>query len=445
MATQTLPNQPETKDKKTTVGSYFISNYPPFSFWQADRMDWFEEAINTPSSQEVPLGLYLHIPFCRRRCHFCYFKVYTDKNAKQIRSYIDAIDKELSFYADKPFLQNRKPTLLYFGGGTPSYLSPKQLNELFDNMQKYLSWDAMQELSFECEPGTLTGDKLKVLRDLGITRLSLGIENYDDEILELNGRAHRSPEIFKSYEQARELGFPSINIDLIAGMLGETHENWLRCIDQTLELQPDIVTLYQMEIPFNTTIYKDMKEKNQSIAPVADWETKRQWVSEAFERLESSGYEQTSAYTAVKRDVPCEFLYRDCLWQGSDLLALGVSSFGHINGTHYQNEKDFEPYMNAVEEGRMPIRRALKLREEEKIIREFILQLKKGGVNKHYFADKFQIDILDHFAEPLRRIEEDSLLAIGENEVTLTREGLLRVDSLLPNFYLSEHQGARYT
>ena len=224
----------------------------------------------------------------------------------------------------------------------------------------------------------------------------------------MNERAHRSPEIFKTYEQARTLGFPQINIDLISGMVGETEGNWQACVEKVLELAPDIITIYQMEVPFNTIIHQEMEHEGRTVAPVADWITKRRWVQEAFERLESAGYTISSAYSAVKKGINAEFLYRDYLWEGADLLGLGVASFSHINGTHFQNEKDFVPYLEAVEEGRFPIRRALALSEEEKLIREMILQLKRGSVRRQYFTNKFPIDILDRFSVPLRNREREN-------------------------------------
>lgn len=445
MTTQVVPNHPEADDKKTAAGSYFVSNYPPFSFWSPDQADRVIDAIHTKPEPGNPLGLYLHIPFCRKRCRFCYFKVYTDKKSSEIRHYIDTLQKELSLYVDKPFIGDRKLSFVYFGGGTPSYLSTNQLRELTDRLKKDLTWDGVKEVTFECEPGTLSGEKLDVIRDVGVTRLSLGVENFKDEILELNGRAHRSPEIFKTYEHARTLNFPQINIDLISGMVGETEENWQATVEKAIELQPDIITIYQMEVPFNTIIYKEMETEGQEVAPVADWPTKRRWVKEAFERLESSGYKITSAYSAVKKDINAEFLYRDYLWQGADLLSLGVASFSHINGVHFQNEKDFAPYIQAVEEGKFPIRRALSLSEEERLIREMILQLKRGSIRSDYFTNKFNVNIMDHFAQPLRSLAADEYITIQSDSVQLTRKGLLEVDSLLPNFYLPQHRNARYT
>ena len=194
-------------------------------------------------------------------------------------------------------------------------------------MKSILPWDEAEEVTFECEPGTLSEKKLEAIKNFGVTRLSLGIENFDDHILETNGRAHRSKEVFRAYEFARQLGFDNINADLISGMLEETDDNWSDCIDQVIDLSPDCVTIYQMEVPFNTTIFKSMKEQGKLAAPVADWRTKRRWVDEAYGRLESAGYTVSSAYTAVKNPEKTKFIYRDRLWSGADMVALGVASF----------------------------------------------------------------------------------------------------------------------
>src|SRR5437667_3064673 len=360
--------------KETTVGNYFVSNYPPFSFWKTDRVAELYAALENLPQPGTDLGIYLHIPFCRKRCHFCYFKVYTDKDSAAIRGYIEAALKELAIYAAKPFVGGRKPSFIYFGGGTPSYLSVDQLKHLTGGMKALLPWHEAEEVTFEAEPGTLTDGKLKAIREMGVTRLSLGVENFDDHILEINGRAHHSQEIARAYAYSREVGFPQINIDLIAGMVEETEANWRECMRKTIEMSPDSVTIYEMEIPFNTTIYQKMKAEGKLVAPVADWETKRAWVSYAFSELEKVGYTVGSAYTAVKDPARTKFLYRDRLWAGADLLSLGVASFGHIGGTHYQNQHDFEPYVGRLQQGELPIWRALTPTKEERLIREFILQ-----------------------------------------------------------------------
>jgi len=311
-------------------------------------------------------------------------------------------------------------------------------------MKALLPWDEAEEVAFEAEPGTLNDQKLKAIREMGVTRLSLGVENFDDHILEINGRAHHSKEIARAYAYSREIGFPQINIDLIAGMVEETEANWRECVRKTIELSPDSVTIYEMEIPFNTTIYQQMKAEGKLVAPVADWETKRQWVSYAFSELEKAGYTVGSAYTAVKDPQRTKFIYRDRLWAGADLLSLGVASFGHIGGTHYQNHQDFEPYVARVQAGELPIFRALTPTSEERLIREFVLQLKLGHVSRAYFHKKFGIELTERFAEPMRRLQDWGFLSVEGDEARLNRDGLLQVDRLLHEFFLPQHRNARY-
>jgi oxygen-independent coproporphyrinogen-3 oxidase len=440
----TTPSRLPPAQKETTVGNYFVSNYPPYSFWKPELIGELAKALERPPAPGTVLGQYVHIPFCRKRCHFCYFKVYTDKDSSAIRGYIDALLSELQLYAGKPFVGGRKPDFVYFGGGTPSYLSVDQLKHLTDRMKALLPWDEVEEVTFECEPGTLTDHKLRAIRDLGVTRLSLGVENFDDHILEINGRAHHSKEIARAYSFAREIGFPQINIDLIAGMVEETESNWRECVRKTIEMSPDSVTIYEMEIPFNTTIYKQMKAEGKLVAPVADWETKRHWVSYAFSELEKAGYTVGSAYTAVKNPDRTKFLYRDRLWAGADLLSIGVASFGHIGGTHYQNHHDFDPYVKAIQRGEAPLWRALTPTAEERFIREFILQLKLGHVSRAYFQKKFGVELTDRFSAPLQRLKDWGFLEVKGDQVLLNRDGLLQVDRLLPEFFLPQHQMTQY-
>src|SRR5215467_5642507 len=163
------PSETVPVAKETTVGNYFVSNYPPFSFWKPERLPEVQTALGRASAPGTPLGVYLHIPFCRKRCHFCYFRVYTDKDATAIKAYLDLAIRELQVYATQPFIGGRKPQFVYFGGGTPSYLSESQLKNLADRMKTILPWDEAEEVTFECEPGTLMDHKLKVIRELGVT------------------------------------------------------------------------------------------------------------------------------------------------------------------------------------------------------------------------------------------------------------------------------------
>jgi oxygen-independent coproporphyrinogen-3 oxidase len=427
----------------TEVGSYFISNYPPFSQWNELHLPEVEEAMGKPP-REVPLGLYLHIPFCRKRCKFCYFRVYTDKRAEEIETYLAALSTEIELVSQLPCMGERPFRFVYFGGGTPSFLSSKQLERLVDRLRANISWDLAEEVTFECEPGTLSETKVQTLKDLGVTRLSLGVENFDDKILEANGRAHESPEVFKAWDWIAKADFPNVNIDLIAGMVGENWENWKDCVRRTVEMSPESVTIYQMELPFNTTYSKDILDQKIE-SPVADWDTKRAWVDYAFNELAEHGYQVSSAYTMIKDPNKVSFSYRDNLWRGSDLLATGVASFGHISGVHYQNHPDWAGYVGALDERRLPLNRALKISPHQSLVREMVLLLKKGYLHADYFQQKFRVDILDRWAGAWKQFAEDDLLHVTDEGIELTRQGLLQVDGLLPAFFEPEHRGVRYT
>jgi oxygen-independent coproporphyrinogen III oxidase len=436
----------EAIEDRTEVGSYFVANYPPFSVWTKEAVDHDVMPALAAPSTDVPLGLYLHIPFCRKRCHFCYFRVYTDKNAKEVQGYLDTLAREWELYNEQRAVAGRPLNFVYFGGGTPSFLSVRQLQSLVARMDAVSPWRHAEEVTFECEPGTLNESKLAAIRAIGVTRLSLGVENFDDGILEANGRAHRSGEIAQAYRAAQALGFPQINIDLIAGMLGENDANWRDSVRRTIDLAPDSVTIYQMELPFNTTISKTLRTGDgiPLNGEVASWSTKRRWVDEAFAAFEAAGYTVASAYAVVKNPTT-KFVYRDRLWQGADMVGLGVASFGHISGVHMQNLDSYGPYCEAIERGELPLGRGLRPTPDERLIREFVLQLKLGAVRPAYFADKYGVDVLDRFRRPLDALSSERLLTATRDLVALSREGLLKVDSLLPRFFLPVHSGLRYT
>lgn len=427
----------------TEVGSYFISNYPPFSQWTKGALADVRQAFESPPDG-VPLGLYLHIPFCRKRCKFCYFKVFTDNKASDIERYVAGLSREIELVSRLPVMGDRAFRFVYFGGGTPSFLSPRQLTSLVERLQANIRWDDAEEVTFECEPGTLSEAKLRTLKELGVTRLSLGVENFSDTILSENGRAHLSPEIDRAWEWIEAIDFPNVNIDLISGMVGENWENWRDCVRRTLAMAPQSVTIYQMELPFNTVYSQDILN-HQTASPVADWKTKRAWVDYAFNEFVAAGYSVSSAYTVVKGSGQIHFSYRDNLWQGSDLLATGIASFGHVSGVHYQNLPEWESYLSAIESGRLPLGRGMRPSSHQALVREMILQLKRGYLDSSYFESKFGVDILDRWSSVWQQYSREGFLDIVDGRVELARRGLLRVDSLLPAFFEEEHQGVRYT
>jgi oxygen-independent coproporphyrinogen-3 oxidase len=234
---------------------------------------------------------------------------------------------------------------------------------------------------------------------------------------------------------------------LIAGMVGESWENWRECVRKTVALSPECVTVYQMELPYNTVFSQQLKVIGQdepSLA-VADWPTKRAWVDYAFGQLAEAGYEVSSAYTMVKDKRRTHFVYRDALWRGADMFGTGVASFGHLNGVHMQNVDSWEAYVGMLDKGELPLGRALPTSPRDRLIREMILQLKTGSLDADYFRSKYRVDIRAEFRAGFEQLQEAELLNATPAGIELTRRGLLEIDRHLPVFFDAQFRSARYT
>jgi oxygen-independent coproporphyrinogen-3 oxidase len=215
-------------------------------------------------------------------------------------------------------------------------------------------------------------------------------------------------------------------------------------VEKARDLDPDNITIYQMELPHNTIISKEIKELGIT-SPIADWPTKRRWVSEAMDTLSEAGYKPSSGNELVKDLEKDQFVYRDNLFRGSDLLATGVSSFGQFQGVQYQNLDQIEEYMQTVQSGKLPINRALVPTDHQILIREFVLQLKEGQIDAADFRKKFNVDVLEEFSTPLANQQAAGYLTVNGDDIKLTRKGLLQADSLLPEYFEEKHRAVRYT
>ena len=337
----------------TTVGNYFVSNYPPFSFWGREGVDEVAALLQRPSDGR-PLGLYVHIPFCRKRCDFCYFKVYTDKNSKEVRRYLQAVARELDD------LRRASPTSRAAGRASSTSAAarrpisrPTRCVGCSASCGGTMPWDDVEEVTYECEPGTLSLPKVQALKELGVTRHQLGRRELRPadpraEQPRAPGQGDRPHLRLRPRRRLRR----QINIDLIAGMVGETDANWEFCIDRTIEMAPESVTVYQMEVPYNTTIYQPHeggrrgRRAGRRLGDQAALDEARPSTA-----CTEAGYAQSSAYTVCRGD-RTRFVYRDALWHGADMLGIGVSSFSHLAGVHFQNEHSFLTVPRARRAGR---------------------------------------------------------------------------------------------
>ena len=293
----------------------------------------------------------------------------------------------------------------------------------------------------------MTADKVRALRDLGVTRLSLGVQQLDDAVLASNGRVHVTADVERAYKCIRVGGFDIVNLDLMVGLVGETDESFFTSLERVIGLQglrPESVTIYQLEIPLNTPLYRSLRAAVPA-QPPPSWDVKDARLAAAMARLEAAGYTFRSAYSAVLDPARHPFVYQDAQYHGADLVGIGASAFSHLAGVNQQNLASLAAYLDACARDVPPFWRAYELSARERLVRELILQLKLGRVERRYFYEKFETDVLESFAEPLDEARRRGWLTIEDEAITVTREGLVRVDRWLPAFYLPEHQNVRYS
>jgi len=432
-------------DQQSVVGNYFVSAYPPFSQWKGEENGAYRGVLNTPlsSPKAVPLGMYCHIPFCLKRCDYCYYLSHEGANPFLIDEYLTALTREIEIYSQSDSVAERELGFLYIGGGTPSILSPDQTWKLIERIRTLFPFDHIEEITFECAPRTVTLERMRILKECGVNRISLGIQQLDDSTLKANGRIHRVADIERAYWMIRETNFETLNVDLMVGMVGERGSNFFGSLDRVIELDPDSITLYQLEIPKNTPLYHSLN--NRSGAFPASWIEKHRRLELAYERLAESGYDLRSAYTAVRKGDKRPFVYQDSQYFGGDLIGTGVSAFSYYTGVHHQNRVSLSEYLSSLNEQKLPLGRSYVLSEEEQMIRESILQLKLGKLDFPYFEEKFGTDLRDRFSSQFETLTAGGWAVLDDNRVELTRSGLARVDEFLPQFYLEEHSGVRYS
>ncbi len=419
------------------IGNTFVAAYPPFEFWSSSIGESLRQFLSLPPSEALPLGLYVHLPFCVQRCSYCCYMSRSDR-MDVVDAYLDRLAAELTAYRRSPALSSRPLDFVYFGGGTPSLLSTSRLERLFGRLQSCFPWDRVREVTFECAPRSVTAEKARLLGALGVTRLSLGVQQLDDTILRINGRVHLSADVYRAYEHLRASGVPTLNVDLIAGLAGETTSTFFTSLDRVLRMAPESITIYALEVPPNTPLARALRGGTAEAA-VPPRPVRYRRLEEASVRLQDAGYRRQSAYSFVRDPARHPFLYMREQYRGADVLGIGASSFSYLRGLHFQNVARFDEYLAGSPEA-LAVRRGVALSMEERLVREFILGLKLGEVNADRFRRRFGTDVLTRFADPLAELVERRWIRIAGRRAKLTRAGCARVDGFLRWFYLPPHR-----
>ena len=389
------------------------------------------------------LELYVHIPDCPYICDFCSFFKLKQLSYNERDRYVASIQRELGLYLEKSDLAHRTISSIFFGGGTPTQLSPKQFSQLLTHFKNTLPFSEETEITSESTPDTLDDALLSTMIQGGIHRLSIGVQDFHNEILLARHRGHSGQEAIDSYQRARNHGFESINIDLMYRLPKQTLKLWDENLDILRDLKPDYVTLYHLRKERRTSLGK----KEETIFPSKE-EAIEMYVR-ALEFLTDLGYIQISPnqFALPKK----EFRQQEQKWHfGSELIGLGASAYSWFNGFTYRNigrfgehmPQSLEDYMSRIESGNLAVESGVRVTTEEQMRRFAVFGIKtsginkpSGGINKKLFFDRFGISIKIPLGDKIEDLKKKRLLEEDENVIRLSLGGLIIAEEVATMFY----------
>ncbi|MED3783791.1 radical SAM family heme chaperone HemW [Geobacillus stearothermophilus] len=361
---------------------------------------------------------YFHIPFCAHICHYCDFnKVFAA--GQPIDDYLRAMDKEMARTAAE--FGNRLETL-FIGGGTPTVLEPAQLGRLLESIHRHFQFDPQTaEFTVEANPDGLTKEKLAVLREAGVNRLSLGVQTFDDRLLQAIGRTHRRGDIVQAVERAREAGFANISLDLMYGLPGQTLEQFLADLDAAFSLHVPHLSAYSLILEPKTIFYNEWRKGRLHLPGE---EAEAAMYEAAMERTEACGYQQ---YEISNYAFPgFESRHNLTYWNNEEYYGIGAGAHSYIGGVRRANIGPVRHYIAKVDNGEWPHRDVHRLTLQEQMEEEMFLGLRKTeGVSKVRFRQKFGRDMHDIFGTAIRAEVENGRLEETETHVRLTKRGKL--------------------
>ena len=376
----------------------------------------------------MELGLYLHFPFCISKCPYCDFNSYQLKEDNQISSYISALYQEITAYSQK--LKKRNIKTIYLGGGTPTILSGTQIRNLLEFCKVKFTIDKNAEITIEANPGTLDGEKLKLLIESGINRLSLGAQSFNNLFLKKLGRIHNTQEIIDSYYLAREKGFNNINIDIMFALPDQTTEDLQDTLKKAVSLKPDHLSLYNLTIKPGTEYYKEYKRGKLKL-PTEDEEF--EMYNWAINYLEENGFEhyEIANFAHPHKRSKHNLIY----WKNKPYLGIGAGAYSFIRGYRYMNFKDPERYIKKVMSGKLPVDNGEKLSLRKRMIETIILGLRtKDGVSYKEYKTRFKVDINNTFHKQIKKLVNLDLLQKDDYKIKLTKKGIFLANIVFREF-----------
>lgn len=378
-------------------------------------------------------SLYLHIPFCEHKCIYCDFYSIAPKETEEnyenlVRRFLTALDREIELRAADKTFQSTYETI-FFGGGTPSLLSPAAVGTILDRVHRSFSVCDNAEITLETNPGTVDIQKLRAFRSAGVNRMSFGIQSFHEKDLQFLTRIHNSDQAKENVRNAFKAGFDNVSFDLIFALPGQTLERWNSNLAQALELTPTHISCYSLIVEPNTPLYR-MVEAKQVTPLVADED------AEMYERtmsvLADAGFEQYEISNFAKPGFKCR--HNLTYWTHGNYLSFGPSAHSFWNGRRWWNVSNVVGYSDALAKGLLPVAGEEQLSSEEWFDETIYLGLRSEGIHLSSFERRFHKDLLKEFKTTIDNLLTDNFARIEENRLRLTSKGYLLCDEICRSF-----------
>ena len=379
--------------------------------------------------------LYIHIPFCIRKCEYCDFLSFA-ADEETVHRYIRALQKEIAIRADS--IGHKKVISVYFGGGTPSSISADYISDIMDTVRFYYDLTDDAEITIEVNPGTVSTDKFKIYHACGINRVSIGLQSTDDDLLARLGRIHTYDEFLECYKMARKCGFTNINVDLMSAIPGQSLTDWGRSLDKVIELKPEHISAYSLIIEEGTPFYDRYGEDNarrehgEDPYLLADEESERMMYYMTIQNLCSAGYENYEISNFAKPGY--ESRHNTGYWIRREYLGMGLGAASLVMDSRFSNTRDINEYMEMLECGKQRFEDIQHLDRKDKMEEFMFLGLRMTrGISRSDFEEEFEMPIESIYGDALNKLSNAGLIMMVEDRIFLTSEG---VD--VSNYVLSE-------
>ncbi len=367
------------------------------------------------------LGIYVHIPFCKRKCKYCDFKSFACEENVYER-YINALKNEIKVASKSIMPTIHEVDTIYIGGGTPSLIDAKYIEEIIETIYQNIKVAGNAEVTIEVNPGTVNKEKLEIYKKLGINRLSIGLQTTDNELLNLIGRVHTYEEFLDVYNMAREVGFNNINVDLMLALPTQTESILVDSLLKVINLNPNHISLYSLILEEGTALEKEVEDGKYTLV---DEDVERKMYHKTKNILEKNGYNHYEISNFAKKGF--ESKHNLNCWDQKEYLGFGLAAHSYYRNKRFSNIQDLDEYIDNIE--KFIISKNVEVHEiqdRESKAKEFmLLGLRKiDGVSISEFERRFRVHPLFYFRFEISRLEEEELIEVDLDKIRLTKRGL---------------------